>query len=162
MVEQLLRERRPIYGVSTGVGELCTVSISPADAQTLQRNIVRSHAAGVGASLPEPAVRAMMVLRANALASGYSGVRPLLIDRLLELLNRGVHPLIPEQRLGAFVAKRWDHRPVSLPHTGMRSSGGTTRNVTLLACGDFGESSPPDMRSGHDGASPGSPSFRGR
>ncbi len=102
MVEQVLRERRPIYGVSTGVGELCTVSISPADAQALQRNIVRSHAAGVGGPLPKPVVRAMMVLRANALASGYSGVRPLLIDRLLDLLNCGVHPLIPEQgSLGA-------------------------------------------------------------
>lgn len=102
VVEDILRERQPVYGVSTGVGELRTRVISPADAETLQRNIVRSHAAGVGSPLPEPAVRAMMLLRANALALGYSGVRPILIDTLLQMLARGVHPVIPEQgSLGA-------------------------------------------------------------
>ncbi|MGQ0569668.1 MAG: histidine ammonia-lyase [Armatimonadota bacterium] len=102
MVERLLQQRQPVYGVSTGVGELRTVSISSSDAETLQRNIVRSHAAGVGVSLPEPAVRAMILLRANALARGCSGVRPVLIETLLQMLGRGVHPVIPEQgSLGA-------------------------------------------------------------
>jgi histidine ammonia-lyase len=97
MVEQVLRERRAVYGISTGVGELRTVSIPPDDAQALQRNIVRSHAAGVGAALPEPVVRAMLVLRANALAVGCSGVRPVVVETLLAMLERGVHPVIPEQ-----------------------------------------------------------------
>ncbi len=102
MVDQVLRERLPVYGVSTGVGEMRTVWIPPADAQALQRNIVRSHAAGVGPPLPEPVVRAMLALRANALAAGYSGVRPLIIDTLLAMLVRGVHPIVPQQgSLGA-------------------------------------------------------------
>jgi histidine ammonia-lyase len=102
MVEHILREGRPVYGVSTGVGALRTTFISSTDAEHLQRNIVRSHAAGVGNPLSEPVVRAMMVLRANALAVGYSGVRPVVIDTLLDMLARGVHPVIPEQgSLGA-------------------------------------------------------------
>ncbi|MDR7417329.1 MAG: histidine ammonia-lyase [Armatimonadota bacterium] len=102
MVERVLRERRAVYGISTGVGELRTVSIPPDGAQALQRNIVRSHAAGVGDPLPEPAVRAMIVLRANALAVGCSGVRPVVVETLLAMLERGVHPVIPEQgSLGA-------------------------------------------------------------
>lgn len=102
MVDDILRSGRPVYAISTGVGPLCAVPISAADARTLQVNIVRSHAAGVGPPLPEPVVRAIMVLRANALACGHSGVRPLVIDMLLEMLARGVHPIIPEQgSLGA-------------------------------------------------------------
>lgn len=102
MVEWILNERTPIYAVSTGVGDLCTQVISSADARQLQRNIVRSHAAGVGDPVDEPIVRAMLLLRANALAAGYSGVRPVVIDALLEMLNRGVHPVIPEKgSLGA-------------------------------------------------------------
>jgi histidine ammonia-lyase len=102
MVDAIVREGRPVYGISTGVGRLCTVTIPPADAQELQHNILRSHAAGVGVPLDEPIVRAMMVLRANALACGYSGVRPVIVERLLEMLARGVHPVIPSQgSLGA-------------------------------------------------------------
>ena len=102
MVDAIVREGRPVYGISTGVGRLCTVTIPPADAQELQHNILRSHAAGVGVPLDEPIVRAMMVLRANALACGYSGVRPVIVERLLEMLAGGVHPVIPSQgSLGA-------------------------------------------------------------
>jgi len=102
VVDEIVRSQRPVYGVSTGVGKLCTVPIPAAQAAQLQKNIIRSHAAGVGAPLPEPAVRAMMVLRANALACGYSGVRPVVIDTLVEMIGRGVHPLIPRQgSLGA-------------------------------------------------------------
>ncbi|HKX19822.1 MAG TPA: histidine ammonia-lyase [bacterium] len=102
MVDRIVSAGQPVYGVSTGVGELRTVSISPDQAATLQRNILRSHAAGVGRPIADPVVRAMMVLRANALACGHSGVRPLVIDTLLRMIAEGVHPVIPEQgSLGA-------------------------------------------------------------
>lgn len=102
MVDEIIRTRRPVYGISTGVGGLCTVAIPRDQLALLQRNLLRSHAAGVGSPLPDPAVRAMMVLRANALACGYSGVRPVVIDTLLQMLARGVHPTIPDQgSLGA-------------------------------------------------------------
>jgi len=102
VVDNIVRNQRPVYGVSTGVDKLCTVPIPALQAAQLQKNIIRSHAAGVGTPLPEAAVRAMMVLRANALACGYSGVRPVVIDTLVEMIGRGVHPLIPAQgSLGA-------------------------------------------------------------
>jgi len=102
MVAEIIAARRPVYGISTGVGELRTVPISADQVELLQRNIVRSHAAGVGDPLPEPVVRAMVLLRANALARGHSGVRPVVIDTLLQMIARGVHPVIPEQgSLGA-------------------------------------------------------------
>ena len=102
VVDEITRHRRPVYGVSTGVGEFRTVAISADQAAALQRNVLRSHAAGVGRPVPEEAVRAMMVLRANALACGYSGVRPAVIDVLLLMIARGVHPIVPEQgSLGA-------------------------------------------------------------
>lgn len=102
IVDTILAGRQPVYAVSTGVGDLCTEAISASDARRLQRNIIRSHAAGVGDPVDERAVRAMLLLRANALAGGYSGVRPAVIDTLLEMLNRRVHPIVPEQgSLGA-------------------------------------------------------------
>ena len=87
----------PVYGINTGFGKMAEVTIPPDQLEPLQRNLVRSHAAGVGAPLPEAEVRAMMLLRANVLASAYAGVRPLLVERLLELLNAGVWPVVPEQ-----------------------------------------------------------------
>jgi len=102
MVQDILRDGAVVYGISTGVGDMCTTVIPPEQLRTLQQNILRSHAAGVGAPLPEPVVRAMLLLRANALATGHSGVRPELADLLLALLNDRVHPVIPEQgSLGA-------------------------------------------------------------
>ncbi|MCC6999302.1 MAG: histidine ammonia-lyase [Deltaproteobacteria bacterium] len=86
-----------VYGVNTGFGALAEVRISPDQVAALQRNLVRSHAAGVGEPLPEDAVRAMMLLRAQVLAMGHSGVRPEIIDLLLAMLNRGVHPIIPRR-----------------------------------------------------------------
>jgi histidine ammonia-lyase len=85
----------PIYGVNTGFGDLSQVRIPKADLAKLQVNLLRSHAAGVGDPLPEDVTRAILLLRANTLASGRSGVRPETIDLLLDLLNRGVHPVIP-------------------------------------------------------------------
>jgi len=97
VVERLVREGRTLYGITTGVGELAGVRISPAQSAQLQVNIVRSHSAGVGDPLPEEVVRAMMALRAHALALGHSGVREAVVELLLEMLNRGMHPVIPAQ-----------------------------------------------------------------
>jgi histidine ammonia-lyase len=97
VVEQAVERGEPVYGVNTGFGKLSEVAIPRAELATLQRNLVRSHAAGVGAPLPEREVRAMMLLRANVLASGYAGARPVLVHRLLEMLAAGVTPVIPEQ-----------------------------------------------------------------
>ncbi len=86
-----------VYGVNTGFGFLADVRISAAEIRALQRNLVRSHAAGVGPLLPTEVVRAMLLLRAQVLCVGASGVRPIVVDHLVELLNRGVHPQIPAQ-----------------------------------------------------------------
>ncbi|HMG52756.1 MAG TPA: aromatic amino acid lyase, partial [Kofleriaceae bacterium] len=84
-----------VYGVNTGFGALAEVRISADQVAQLQQNLVRSHAAGVGGPLPRDAVRAMMLLRAAVLATGRSGARPVCCERLCELLNAGVHPVIP-------------------------------------------------------------------
>lgn len=85
----------PTYGINTGFGYLADVRIPRGDLAQLQVNLLRSHAAGVGSPLPATTVRAMMALRANVLAKGYSGVKRATIERLVELLNRGVHPVVP-------------------------------------------------------------------
>ncbi|RMF27752.1 MAG: histidine ammonia-lyase [Chloroflexi bacterium] len=90
------------YGITTGFGAFKDRLIPPDRVLELQRNLVRSHAAGVGRPMDEPTTRAMLLIRANTLAKGYSGVRPVLVETLIEMLNRGVHPLIPRQgSLGA-------------------------------------------------------------
>ncbi|HEX6940337.1 MAG TPA: histidine ammonia-lyase [Longimicrobiales bacterium] len=96
-VERVVAEGRVVYGITTGFGALAEVVIPPDRLRELQANLIRSHAAGVGAPLPEDEVRAITLLRANVLALGHSGVRPVVIERLLGLLNRGVHPVIPER-----------------------------------------------------------------
>ncbi|MBI3977601.1 MAG: histidine ammonia-lyase [Chloroflexi bacterium] len=85
-----------IYGFNTGVGPLKEKRIPVAENQRFQAFILSSHSAGVGPPLPEDAVRATMLLRVNALAKNCSGIRPVVLDRLLDMLNRGVHPVIPE------------------------------------------------------------------
>jgi histidine ammonia-lyase len=96
-VDRLLTAGAPVYAITTGVGRLASVRITPGDAAALQVNTVRSHAAGVGSPLPTDVVRAMMLLRAHGLALGYSGVRPEVIDLLVACLNRAIHPVVPEQ-----------------------------------------------------------------
>ncbi|HEY8438114.1 MAG TPA: histidine ammonia-lyase [Candidatus Limnocylindrales bacterium] len=86
-----------VYGVTTGFGDLATRFIAPADAARLQENLLMSHAAGVGDALPRDVVRAMLLLRANTLALGYSGCRPAIVDRLLAFLELGIHPVVPAQ-----------------------------------------------------------------
>ncbi len=97
IVEDLLDRDQVAYAVNTGVGKLSDVRISPGDIRKLQLNLMRSHAVGVGEPLSEPITRAMMLLRANSLAKGFSGVRDVVIDTLCSMLNRGVHPVIPSQ-----------------------------------------------------------------
>ncbi len=95
VVERIVTSNETAYGINTGFGKLSDVRISTGDLQQLQRNLVRSHACGVGDPLEEAEVRAMLLLRANVLAKGLSGVRYELIELLIGLLNRRVHPVIP-------------------------------------------------------------------
>lgn len=97
VVERKLDAGEAVYGVNTGFGKLSDIAIPPGRLAELQVNLVRSHAAGVGPLLPVEEVRAMMLLRANVLAKGHSGVRAELADLLLGMLNAGLHPPVPEQ-----------------------------------------------------------------
>jgi len=97
VVEELLAGDQVAYAVNTGVGKLSDVRIAPEQIRELQENLMRSHCVGVGEPLAEPEVRALMLLRANSLAKGHSGVRPAVIDTFCEMLNRGVHPVVPSQ-----------------------------------------------------------------
>src|SRR6266513_5930698 len=95
--DDIVRRDDAVYGVTTGFGKLSDVAIPRERLAELQINLVRSHASGVGDPLPEREVRAMMLLRANVIAKGYSGARPELVELLLEMLNSDVYPPIPEQ-----------------------------------------------------------------
>jgi histidine ammonia-lyase len=102
VIDALVAEGAVVYGVTTGFGDLATTFIEPSQAGLLQENLLMSHAAGVGPAFPREVVRAMLLLRANTLALGHSGCRPLLVDRLLAFLEHGIHPVVPEQgSLGA-------------------------------------------------------------
>jgi len=95
VVDRMAAGDAPVYAVNTGVGLLADVRIPPGDLETLQRNVVRSHAAGVGEPMSRAETRAMMLIRANVLARGFSGIRPVIAERLCDLLNRGVTPVVP-------------------------------------------------------------------
>ena len=97
LIDRLAAGDAPIYAVNTGVGLLANVRIPRQDLDQLQRNVIRSHAVGVGEPLRREAVRAMMLIRANVLAMGFSGIRPVVAERLCELVNRGVTPVVPSQ-----------------------------------------------------------------
>src|ERR1700722_13634702 len=97
VVDALVAENRLAYAITTGVGKLSDVRIAGDQMRELQVNLVRSHAVGVGEPLSAAETRAMMLLRANSLAKGHSGVRALVIDTLCEMLNRGVTPYVPSQ-----------------------------------------------------------------
>ena len=96
-VERVAAGERAVYGVNTGFGSLAQVRVAAGELAALQTNIVRSHAAGVGDPLPEAVVRGMLLLLAASLARGRSGVRPVVVERLLDLLNHGVVPAVPER-----------------------------------------------------------------
>ena len=102
VIDEKARAGETVYGVTTGLGSLANVRLEPDELRDLNRNLLRSHAVGVGDPLSEWEVRAMLLLRAHCLALGYSGVRPVVAERLIDLLNHEVYPLVPEQgSLGA-------------------------------------------------------------
>jgi histidine ammonia-lyase len=95
VVERLVSEGAVVYGVTTGFGALASVPIDVADVRRLQENLLMSHAAGIGPPLETEVVRAMLLLRANTLALGHSGCRPVLVERIAGLLGAGIHPVVP-------------------------------------------------------------------
>jgi len=97
IVEEIVENNRVVYGVTTGFGKFADVSISKDECKQLQTNIILSHSCGAGPLFPTDAVRAIILLRANALAKGYSGVRMETLNTLIEMLNKGLHPQIPEK-----------------------------------------------------------------
>ncbi|MGB9144883.1 MAG: aromatic amino acid lyase, partial [Acidobacteriaceae bacterium] len=97
VVDDLLAGGGTAYGINTGFGKLSEVRIELDQVQVLQGNLVRSHACGIGEPLPEDAVRAMLLLRTNVLAKGFSGVRPQVLETLTGLLNHRIHPVIPSR-----------------------------------------------------------------
>jgi len=102
VVDRFVDEGKVVYGITTGFGKFSDVVISKEETKKLQRNLIVSHACGVGDELPQEVVRAIMLLRANALSKGYSGVRLETLETLVEMLNKGVHPVIYEKgSLGA-------------------------------------------------------------
>src|SRR3984893_18985443 len=97
VIEDIIDRDTVVYGVNTGFGKLADVRIPRNELRELQLNLVRSHACGLGPPLSETEVRAMMLLRANVLALGFSGIRAEIIEMLCEMLNRRVHPVVPEK-----------------------------------------------------------------
>src|SRR5256886_9560096 len=97
VIDEIVARDNVVYGINTGFGKLADVRIPRAEIGKLQLNLVRSHACGIGQPLSEPEVRAMMMLRANVLALGFSGIRPEIIELLCEMLNARVHPVVPEK-----------------------------------------------------------------
>ena len=97
VVEDILDSDDVVYGINTGFGKLAEVRISSDQLEQLQLNLLRSHACGVGEAFAEDVARAMLLLRANVLATGHAGCRPLVVERILELLEARVHPVVPSQ-----------------------------------------------------------------
>ena len=97
IIEEIVAREEVVYGVNTGFGKLSDIRIAQGELRELQLNLVRSHACGIGNPLSIPEVRAMMLLRANVLALGFSGIRFEIIEMLCQMLNRGVHPVVPEK-----------------------------------------------------------------
>ena len=128
LIESLVAEGAVVYGVTTGFGALASTTIAPEEAGRLQRNLLMSHAAGVGAPFPREVVRAMLLLRANTLALGHSGCRPLLVDRLLDFLRLGIHPVVPEQgSVGASGRSRAAGASRAAAHRARRGRAGRDR-----------------------------------
>uniref|UniRef100_UPI001BCC9066 HAL/PAL/TAL family ammonia-lyase n=1 Tax=Acetomicrobium sp. TaxID=1872099 RepID=UPI001BCC9066 len=97
IVEKWVQEERVVYGITTGFGDLASVIIPSEQSEILQENLLKSHASGVGEPLPEDIVRAIMLLRINTLIRGFSGISLETLSLLVDLLNKGIHPLIPSQ-----------------------------------------------------------------
>ncbi len=136
-----------VYGVNTGFGALSETRIGAADIRALQRNLVRSHATGVGPDLSIAEVRGMMLLRAQVLALGHSGVRPLLVDQLVGMLNAGVHPRIPSQ---GSVGASGDLAPLAHLALAMIGEGEASVEASVRASADPGAHYKPVYISGGD------------
>jgi histidine ammonia-lyase len=118
VVDDLVEKEALVYGVTTGFGEFASIRVSAAKAEELQRNLMRSHAAGVGVPLPPDVVRGMMTMRANTLAKGYSGIRPDTVRLLMEMVNQDVLPVVPSR---GSVGSSGDLAP--LAHLGLAMMG---------------------------------------
>ncbi|NLY67214.1 MAG: histidine ammonia-lyase [Tissierellia bacterium] len=97
IVDELIEELKAVYGITTGFGKFSDVTITKEETKLLQKNLIISHSCGVGKALDEEVVRGIMLLRANALAKGYSGIRLSTLNTLIDMLNKKVHPIIPEK-----------------------------------------------------------------
>lgn len=97
LVDKFVEEERVVYGITTGFGKFSDVVVSKKDTKKLQRNLIMSHACGVGREFEEDIVRGVMLLRINALSKGYSGIRLSTVQTLIDMINKGVYPIIPEQ-----------------------------------------------------------------
>jgi histidine ammonia-lyase len=95
IVDKILEKEKPVYGISTGFGDFSSIFITKNEREKLQRNLILSHATGVGEHLPEDVVRSAMMLRANSLAKGYSGIRLSTVEMLVSMLNKRIYPAIP-------------------------------------------------------------------
>src|SRR6058998_3019857 len=129
-IEAAVARGDTIYGVNTGFGKLAHVRIKPEQTRELQLNLIRSHASGVGEPLPTDAVRAMMLLRANVLLRGTSGVRAVVPELIVAMLNRGVHPRVPSQ---GSVGASGDLAPLS--HLALAMIGEGEDGAALTAAG---------------------------
>jgi histidine ammonia-lyase len=96
-VEKAIQSTQPVYALNTGVGLLANIALEPSEIGQMQVNLVRSHCVGVGEPLPRESVRGLMVIRANVLAKGHSGIRPVIAERICDLLNHGITPVIPSR-----------------------------------------------------------------
>jgi hypothetical protein len=136
-VQKLLERGEIAYGITTGFGAFKDKIISLEEVELLQRNIVVSHAVGVGKPFDVPTTRAIMLIRANTLARGFSGIRLETLELLLEFINRGVHPLFPKREVSAR-AEIWRRSRICL----CRSSAKAKRNSAANFAGEncFGKS----------------------
>jgi histidine ammonia-lyase len=131
-VEDIVKKGKPVYGINTGFGVFANKKISPEDTAILNRNLILSHAVGTGPNLPNEVVRAAMLIRANTLAGGYSGVRPIIVETLLEMLNKKVTPMIPAQ---GSLGSSGDLAPLS--HLAMTLSTGQENREENSGCAKF-------------------------
>jgi histidine ammonia-lyase len=133
VVEAIVEEGRVVYGVNTGFGRLSDVRIPQDELKQLQLNLVRSHACGIGRALSEAETRAMMLLRANVLALGYSGARPVIARQIVAMLEAGIHPLVPEQ---GSVGASGDLAPLAHLALGVIGEGDVMYNGRRQSAGD--------------------------
>ncbi len=135
VVEDAVESESVVYGITTGFGALATSHIGKSETETLQYNLLRSHATGVGVPMPDEVVRAMLLLRARTLAQGYSGVRPVIVVKLLELLDRGILPVVPSQ---GSVGASGDLAPFAHLALPLIGEGEVRVDGEIIATGDAG------------------------